>query len=380
MKHQDVVQKLMAGLVPILAIGLAIAPASGAFAQNNERNYDDNTYNRRGTSGNSNRNSLPSGTVIPVRLDDTLSSKTASQGDKFGATVIRGVDDAGLPEGTRLEGVVRSAVPSDGGQAGSLDVDFRRIFFPDGSSQAINASLYSLSGKAVKRSDGRLVATADKGKDRLKFIGIGAGAGLIVGTLTKQNTLLSLLLGAGAGYLYNEVGNKPKPGDVNLKEGQEFGVRLDSQLAYNDSTRRYYRRSGDNQAVNRPSGGSNTANPDHVRVKVNGERVRFTSSTRPYIRSGAVFVPLAAMGDAAHFDYRYDSNKRKIYARNDSLSVDMGSRTATIDGDRRTLPTACEQRNGVTFVPLQFISWAADSDVGYDEASGTVNVNTRERR
>ena len=75
-------------------------------------------------------------------------------------------------------------------------------------------SANSLSGKAVKSGDGRLVATGDKSKDRLKFIGIGAGAGLLLGTVTKQNSLLSLLLGAGAGYLYNETGNKPKPGDV----------------------------------------------------------------------------------------------------------------------------------------------------------------------
>src|SRR5437588_426473 len=80
-------------------------------------------------------------------------------------------------------------------------------------------------------SDGRLVATNDKSKDRTKFIGIGAGAGLLIGALTKQNTLASIFLGAGAGYAANELGNK-KPSDVSLKAGTEFGVRLDRQFTF----------------------------------------------------------------------------------------------------------------------------------------------------
>lgn len=380
MKHLDV-RKIPRLLGPVAAAGFALTLTIASTAQGTQR-FDNNetNYQRRDNSANSNRNSLPLGTVIPVRLDDPLNSNSASQGDKFTATVIRGSDDAGLPQGTRLEGIVREATPSDGGHAGSLDVDFRRIVFPDGSAQAITASLYSLSGKALKRGDGRLIATADKGKDRLKFIGIGAGAGLLLGTVTKQNSILSTLLGAGAGYLYNEVGNKPKPGDVNLKQGQEFGVRLDRELAFNVATRRYYRQTGDSQQTYTSDREGASGYADHVRVKVNDERVRFNTNNRPYIRDGAVFVPLAVMGNAANFDFRYDSPSRTIYARNDEVKVLLGSKTALVNGRRRSLPTAAEQRNGVTFVPLQFIAWAADGTVGYDEASGTVNITTNVRK
>src|SRR5438067_2002616 len=41
---------------------------------------------------------LPSGTVIPVRLDREMSSKTARPGDRFTATVRTGNDDSGMPE------------------------------------------------------------------------------------------------------------------------------------------------------------------------------------------------------------------------------------------------------------------------------------------
>lgn len=365
-------------IVSVMAAALAITISSAAWAQDSQR-YDNNTQNQRNTYANYNRTGLPAGTVIPVRLDNSLSSKEASRGDKFTATVIRGSDDAGLPEGTRIEGTVREANPSSDGRPGSLDVDFQRIMYPEGGTQAITASLYSLSGKTLNRADGRLVATADKGKDRLKFIGIGAGAGLLIGTLTKQNSILSALLGAGAGYLYNEVGNKPKPGDVNLKEGQEFGVRLDRQLAFNSQVRGYYRKGGVSQGSDTGDRGNSSAYADQVRVMVDGRPIRFSSSNRPYIRNGAVFVPLAAMGNELNFDYRYDSRSRTIYSRGDDVRATLGSRNATVGGQRRTMPTAAEQRNGVTFVPLQFISWAADRTVGWDEASGTVNITSDNR-
>ena len=365
------------GLGALMAAGLAMTLTT-ADAQRSRR-YNNESDNQRLRTANYDRSNLPSGTVIPVRLDEPLSSKSATSGDKFTATVVGGADDAGLPEGTRVEGTVREAISSGDGKAGSLDVDFRRLVFADGSAQAITGSLYSLSGKAVTRSDGRLVATTDKGKDRLKFIGIGAGAGLLIGTLTKQNSILSLLLGAGAGYLYNEVGNKPKPGDVELKQGQEFGVRLDRQLAFNTQTRRYYRQSTGTQAETSSEYGNYSAYAQQIRVMVDDNPVRFTNSTRPYIRDGAVFVPLAAMGKATNFDYRYDSESRMIYARNDEVRAGLGSKNATVNGRRRNLPTAAEQRNGVTFVPLQFIAWAARGTVGFDEASGTVNVSTQDR-
>lgn len=371
-------QRAIRGSAAMLAAGLAVISIPGAVAQSSQRDYR-STYNR---------DSLPAGTVIPVRLDQALSSRDNSSGDKFSATVIRGSDDAGLPEGTRLEGLVRESTRSGEGQPGSLDVDFRRIIFPDGSAQNITASLYSLSGKAVKSGDGRLIATGDKSKDRLKFIGIGAGAGLLLGTVTKQNSLLSLLLGAGAGYLYNESGTKPKPGDVNLKQGQEFGVRLDRTLEFNSQTRRYYRRDNGSQVTdNRDNrynqdnryNGSSSEYADHVRVMLNDRPVRFNKNEQPYIRNGAVYLPLAAMGNAANFDYRYDSGSRMIYANRDDVQMGLGSRNATVRGQRRNLPTGAEQRNGVTFVPMQFVAWAANGTVGWDEASGTVNFNTNDR-
>src|SRR5579884_1872131 len=66
---------------------------------------------------------LEPGTVIPVRLDSRLSSRTAQSGDTFTATVNRGGHGAyegygPLPLGTHLTGVVDEARPREGDRPG----------------------------------------------------------------------------------------------------------------------------------------------------------------------------------------------------------------------------------------------------------------------
>jgi hypothetical protein len=357
------------------------------------------------------RLTLPVGTVIPVKLNQSLSSKQNEPGDRFSATVKEGLDDAGLPVGTRVEGVIREALPSRDGKAGVLDVDFRRIILPDGASKSIEGTLYSLNGKDVKRKDGRLVASADKGKDRLKWVGIGAGAGLLISTLTKGNTLFSTLLGAGAGYAYNELSNK-KAGDVNLKEGTEFGMRLDRAVdvtvdertfsrwrdrigndRYSDDPRfderdrdrieddRFYRRGdgferGNDRARERSSPRSRlNRDSDEIGMIIDRREVRF-SSAKPFVRNDVVFVPLEPISRAVDVDYRYDAGDKVVRARDGKVRMNVGSRVVFVDGERKIMPAAAEIRNGVVFVPSQFVAWMTNGTSSWDSISRTVIVTS----
>jgi len=208
------------------------------------RGSRDNSNSARDVASNPNRASrdyrrsrsvtLPVGTVIPVTLDQALASNEARTGDPVSATLVSGRDDAGLPVGTKLEGTVREAVPSRNGKPGVIDVDFTRVVFPNGGTRSIASSLISMDNKAISRdAEGRLEAkTGNANNERLKWVGIGAGAGLLISTLTKGNVLVDTLLGAGAGYLYDQVQRKGA-GNVNLKAGTEIGVRLDRQMAFN---------------------------------------------------------------------------------------------------------------------------------------------------
>jgi hypothetical protein len=150
---------------------------------------------------------IPLGTVVPVILDTPLSSLTSKVGDKLSVTVRSNQDgDAEFPRGTRLVGRVIDAQQAEDNQPGMLDLSFDEAVLPNGSKATIYGSLISLDDESVTRTvDGRLQAKDKPTKDnRLKMIGIGTGAGLIIGKLLDQNLIVGGLLGAAAGYFYNE--------------------------------------------------------------------------------------------------------------------------------------------------------------------------------
>jgi len=179
------------------------------------------------------------GTVIPVRLDEELSSDNSHAGDKFMATVSgTGGDYAGLPEGTRIEGRVVTAKPMDGKNPGMLELDFKRVVLPDGRTQPIDGALIGLDGNSVNRDgNGVYHARSNKTDQRVVYAGYGAGAGLLVGLLTKK-PLEGAILGGALGYLLGQVQkDQRKPNDVHLRRGDQLGVRLDQDLALRAGTR-----------------------------------------------------------------------------------------------------------------------------------------------
>ncbi len=180
---------------------------------------------------------IETGAVIPVTLDEELSSNNSKKGDRFNATVrSNGSEYAGLPVGTKIEGRVLSVTPKEGNNPGMLELDFRRAILPDGRAMALTGSLIGLDNNSVERKDdGTYVAKSTRKDDRIVFAGYGAGAGLLVGLLTKK-PLEGAVLGGVLGYLFGEVQrNQQRAADVRLKEGTEFGVRLDRDLVWRSS-------------------------------------------------------------------------------------------------------------------------------------------------
>ncbi|MGI5819447.1 MAG: stalk domain-containing protein [Armatimonadota bacterium] len=182
---------------------------------------------------------IPSATVIPVSLDTPLGSLASEVGDGFSVTVVSTLNgDAEFPRGTKLVGNVVGVQKANGSKPGVLDLTFREVWLPDGTKTTIDGSLISLDDKAVTRSeDGRLRATVRRtGDDRLKMIGIGAGAGLLIGKLLDQNLIVGGLLGAAAGYFYNEyTTDKVRATDVLVAPGTVFGVRMDRDVTFGAS-------------------------------------------------------------------------------------------------------------------------------------------------
>ncbi|HVF09846.1 MAG TPA: copper amine oxidase N-terminal domain-containing protein [Abditibacteriaceae bacterium] len=183
---------------------------------------------------------VPAGAVVPVTLDSTLSSASAKVRDTFLTTVVStNPGDSEFPSGTKIEGVVTEVRRKTATSPGLLDVDFRAIVLPTGERYPLRGRLSALDDDSVtQESEGRIVAkSSTKNKDRVKLIGIGAGAGFLIGkVLLKQNGILSAVLGAAGGYLYSQSKSKNRLAEVNIAPGTKLGVQVDRPMTYTDAS------------------------------------------------------------------------------------------------------------------------------------------------
>lgn len=183
--------------------------------------------------------SVPAGVVVPVTLDQEVSSATARVGDTFMATVKSDrMGDSEFPGGSKIEGVVTEVVKRAGNEPGVLDLQFRNVVLPDNTRMPIRGQLVALDGAGITNANGRIVAPAAKGgSNKLKVIGIGAGAGYLIGkVLLKKDGVLSAVLGAAGGYLYDASKNKKTGADARVAAGTTLGVRLNQGVSYRDTT------------------------------------------------------------------------------------------------------------------------------------------------
>lgn len=363
---------------------------------------------------------LDAGSVIPVRLNDSISSSESRKGDTFTAT-IKNTDgeDYGLPTGTKVDGLVTGARPQRDKDPGVLEISFQRIRMPDGRSYAIDGSLIGLDNKSVdRRPDGRLVAKPSHKNDRLTYAGYGAGAGLVVGLLTRrpvEDAVLGGLLGYGFSAL--QKGHSDAR-DVVLKPGTELGVRIDRRAtltSYDDSQdshsnrdtnlngssdsryrrdegtppqdNRYHRDDVNGSSDSRVStdrqdyGTANRTDTTDVGVMMDDRDIRFESTARPIItRNDVVLVPASPILRAAKIPYTYDGRSQTLRATGTSepVRVAIGSNIAIVNGTRRVRMEAPAQRiNGSVYVPMKFLSIATGDNVKYDAASRTVVITSR---
>lgn len=316
---------------------------------------------------------IPDGTVIPVRLDQPLSSKTNRQGDWISVTVRSSRNgDVEFPQGTKIRGIVSEAQSAGDGQPGVLALDFRQVILPDGRKINAQGSLVSLDDKTVQQtSDGRLV-TRNKDTNQLKFIGIGAAGGLILGKLTKH-TLEGTILGAAAGYLYSQNDKKKNQAtDVNVSANTEFGVRLSHQVDYYPN--RSFTRAREMYVSSLSLPAQSTS--QSIRVMAGGRDIAFTNA-RPFRENGVVLVPLAPVLNQEGVAYKYDDYSKSISLDTNQgpLQLDIGKPYAMLNGEQEQLDAPAQVRDGVVYVPLHFLALATDSTIKWNSNTNTAALD-----
>jgi hypothetical protein len=158
---------------------------------------------------------VPVGTQLDVRLQDTLSSETARVNQPVEATTVADLqNDAGvlIPAGSLVRGVVSNVhAATRTERTGSLTIDFNEITV-NGTTQTIRATVTPLESEGIKAESGRIAT--------------GAGVGAIIGGILGgvKGALAGILIGGG-GTIAATEGE-----DVRLPAGTILRLQFDSPL------------------------------------------------------------------------------------------------------------------------------------------------------
>jgi hypothetical protein len=211
----------LAGVLSTVACG---ATTSGSSGGTNAPVYTPPTSGRPTTTANTTPTEvnssaygvIPAGQELDVRLNTTLSSKTAKVEQRFEATTVADVTQNGtvlLPAGSTVRGVVSAVDPADRiHRAGSLTLSFDEI--------NVRGRTYPMRAMATN------VFESGGIRDEAGTAGIGAGAGAILGGVLGglKGAILGAVIGAGGAIAATEGK------DIELPAGSIIRIRLDSPV------------------------------------------------------------------------------------------------------------------------------------------------------
>lgn len=165
-------------LAPIAFVTLLVAAALPAWAQETAS-----------TPVAGSKVLIPAGTVLHVRLDTTLTSKSSKEGDRFRGVIERPVTVGGMdavPQGSIVEGHVTFVKPSKRIKGvGEMRIVLDQITTPEEEKYALSGSLEDAGGGPCAQTgtddEGTIKGCGKTKKDAAKDAAIGGAMGAGVG-------------------------------------------------------------------------------------------------------------------------------------------------------------------------------------------------------
>ncbi|QHT62754.1 trypsin-like serine protease [Paenibacillus lycopersici] len=123
---------------------------------------------------------------------------------------------------------------------------------------------------------------------------------------------------------------------------------------------------------------STAAQTAAISVTIDGAKLALNPS--PVMMNGTTFVPMRAIFQALHASVSWEAGTKTIFAVKDgtTISLQLGSKQAVINGRASALSAAPQQIKGSTMVPLRFVAEALKADVQYDSKKHVISILSAE--
>lgn len=188
---------------------------------------------------------VPAGTALELRLNNTLSTRSSQPGDSFSATVTAPVLSPNgqvlIPTGSLVLGQVGQATPASGlTGTSSLQLRFQQLRLPDGHTAALSASVsgVSSSSQGVGNTVGNVVqgtpsANQEGGVQQSRTrstvgdVAAGGAVGALLGALVGggKGAAIGTAAGAGLGVLLAS-----RAGPLDLPVGTPIKITLNEPV------------------------------------------------------------------------------------------------------------------------------------------------------
>lgn len=113
---------------------------------------------------------------------------------------------------------------------------------------------------------------------------------------------------------------------------------------------------------------------DFVTIVINDKLVLPLVS--PFIENGRTLVPLRDVFENLNMNVYWDESTQTVTAKGDSniITLQIGNKTAAVNGINKTLDVPAEVINGRTMVPVRFIAESIGADVNWDNERKIVDI------
>ena len=290
--------------------------------------------------------------VIPVVMDDGLSSAKSKVGDKF-ETHCTGANCGGFPMNTTFVGVITQVTPAGSGQPGDIAVEFIEVKLPDNTALPIKGTLHSLADDALETDPvtGNLVGKKESHDRTGRFAAAGAGIGFLI---TRDEPIKGAAKGALIGAAVGRIARRrTKVEDVTVPIGTEVGVMLRESVTFE------YAGLGPAPIV--------TKAPDGTLL------LQFTDG-KPYVVGDALMIPTRAVMSVIGRPVSFDEKTKTVTVRAEVGTIQHVILTdqLTINGVAVGMKAPSVLRNNILYAPKEALELASGKKITWSAGSSTL--------